>query len=124
MPSRTAALAVILSAGFSAFTLAQAPSCPDACGVPRPIARAVPLLTSPRAMAIFDEDGAGPTPPRLFVAGGLTLAGHTLVANIARWDGAAFSDVGGGLGPASDVGGVSFLAVHNNGTGPALYAVG
>jgi len=48
------------------------------------------------AFATFDDDGSGPNPPSLFVGGRFTLAGTTAVHNLARWDGSAWQDVGGG----------------------------
>jgi hypothetical protein len=48
------------------------------------------------ALAAFDEDGPGPNPPVLFAGGYFTTAGGVVVNNIARWDGANWSSVGGG----------------------------
>ncbi|MFN0131747.1 MAG: GC-type dockerin domain-anchored protein [Phycisphaerales bacterium] len=71
------------------------------------------------ASVVFD-DGHGPA---LFVAGILDIAGTTNVRNIAKWDGLAWSDVGGGIG--SDVNDrVWALAVFDDGMGRALYAAG
>lgn len=63
-------------------------------------------------MAEFD-DGSGTA---LYVAGGFSGIG---ISRIARWDGAAWSDVGGGMN-----GIVRALAVFDDGAGPALYAAG
>ena len=68
-----------------------------------------------RALAVFD-DGNG---EQLYVAGDIQLAGGTVVSNIARWNGTAWSDVGGGsLDPLVD------LQVYDDGSpgGSRLYA--
>jgi hypothetical protein len=70
------------------------------------------------AMRTFD-DGTGPA---LYVGGTFTSAGGVPAANIARWDGSAWSPVGGGLtGYAHEV---LTLEVFDDGTGSALYAGG
>jgi hypothetical protein len=68
-----------------------------------------------QALAVHD-DGTGPA---LYAAGYFTLAGTTNVHYIARWDGATWTDVGGGFSsnPAT-------LGVFDDGSGPALYAGG
>ncbi len=72
------------------------------------------------AMAVYDEDGGGAQPNRLFVAGDFFTAGGVSAAHIARWDGSAWSPVAGGL-----VGGlVLTLVTFNDGTGEKLYAGG
>jgi hypothetical protein len=74
------------------------------------------------ALVSFD-DGSGPA---IYVGGQFTMVGGVAAPGIARWDGAAWSGVGGGMAsvgsylPAS----VKALAVHDDGTGPALYAAG
>ncbi|MEQ8845886.1 MAG: GC-type dockerin domain-anchored protein [Phycisphaerales bacterium] len=68
-----------------------------------------------RAMAVFD-DGAGPA---LYVGGDFSAAGGAPASNIARWDGSAWSAVGGGTN-----GTVLTLTVFDDGSGPALYAGG
>ncbi len=75
------------------------------------------------ALASFDEDGAGPNPPRLFAGGYFDNAGGVTVNRIARWDGAGWSALNGGIGgvPSPFIYG---LAVHDDGAGPALYAGG
>lgn len=63
------------------------------------------------------NDGSGPS---LFVAGqGINNAGGVTVSRVARWDGTAWHDVGGGLN-----GTVWDLKVFDDGSGEALYAVG
>lgn len=49
------------------------------------------------ALAVFDEDGDGPLPPSLFVAGSFNLAGRAFSPGIGRWDGLEWTGVGGGL---------------------------
>jgi len=76
-------------------------------------------FASGNALAVYD-DGTGPA---LYVAGEFTLAGGRAVLNIAKWDGAEWSGVGGGLGPA--VGGQALcLEVFDDGTGEKLFAGG
>jgi hypothetical protein len=50
------------------------------------------------SMSGFDDDGPGPHAAALYVCGGFWIAGGTSVQGIARWDGASWSPVGGGLG--------------------------
>src|SRR5262245_55484242 len=73
-------------------------------------------------MAQFNEDGPGGNPPSLFVGGSVTTAGGLVVNGLARWNGTAWSTVGGGVtgGGAS----VRALAVGNDGSGPALFVGG
>jgi hypothetical protein len=74
------------------------------------------------SMKTFDEDGAGPGTPELIVSGFITKAGNMDVSNIARWDGGAWSDMGGGIENS-----VYALAARNQAGGglePALYAGG
>ncbi len=68
-----------------------------------------------RALCVFD-DGNGPA---LYVAGGFAFAGGAPANCIARWDGASWSPLGGGLD-----GEVYALAVYDDGSGPALHAAG
>jgi hypothetical protein len=65
-----------------------------------------------RALAVFDEDGSGPLPPVLIAAGTFSLPG--IADNIARWDGHAWTPVGGGL----DGGVSSMLVFDDDGAGP------
>jgi hypothetical protein len=74
------------------------------------------------ALAVFD-DGSGPA---LFAAGLFDTAGGQPANNIAKWDGASWSPLAGGLdvfGP-SFPNGVSALAVYDGGAGAELYAGG
>ncbi len=72
------------------------------------------------ALAIFD-DGTGPA---LYCAGSFTSLANPGFDNIARWNGSQWSTLGTGLGHQSNFGGVYTLAVHNDGTGDALYVGG
>ncbi len=72
--------------------------------------------TAVNALAVYD-DGSGPA---LYAGGELTSIGGKLAANLARWDGHAWSEVGHGVSAA-----VTGLAVYDDGTtGPALYLTG
>jgi hypothetical protein len=74
------------------------------------------------ALEVFD-DGTGPA---LFAGGDFTTIGGVGASCIARWDGQTWHDVGGGVAyPEYPVfGGVSILAIHDDGSGPALYVGG
>jgi hypothetical protein len=75
------------------------------------------------AFACFDEDGDGPQPPALFVAGEFANAGGVTVSNVARWNGASWSDVGGGTSGFVD----ALLVFDEDGDGPkrtSLFAAG
>ncbi|MBX3362444.1 MAG: hypothetical protein KF912_10010 [Phycisphaeraceae bacterium] len=78
---------------------------PGAVGVSGPV----------RAMAVYN-DGSGPA---LYVGGEFLSAGGVLADYIARWNGSAWSPVGGGTDAP-----VRALAVFDDGSGPALYAAG
>lgn len=74
-----------------------------------------------RSMIVFD-DGSGAA---LYVGGPFATAGGVTVNSIAKWDGAAFSALGSGVGgPTTTAAAVNGLAVHDDGSGPALYALG
>jgi len=68
------------------------------------------------ALETFD-DGRGPA---LYLGGGFFAVGDKLVRRVARWDGVTFEALGAGLSG----GGVTSLAVFDDGTGPALFAAG
>lgn len=77
-----------------------------------------------RAMAVFDDDGAGPRRSGLYVLGDFNAAGTVPAKGIARWDGQQWEGLGAGL-TASGTAATSFDAVvHDDGNGPALYAAG
>lgn len=71
------------------------------------------------ALVVFDDRSRGS--PALYACGSFTTAGGVPVNNIAKWDGVAWSALGGGLN-----GWVDSLTVFDDGTGggPALYAGG
>ncbi len=71
-----------------------------------------------RTLAVFD-DGTGPA---LYAGGDFSTAGGVPASDIAKWDGSAWSPLGSGM--AGGGGGVYNLHVHDDGTGPALYAGG
>ncbi|MFG0286471.1 MAG: GC-type dockerin domain-anchored protein, partial [Phycisphaerales bacterium JB039] len=72
------------------------------------------------AMAVWDEDGAGPKGERLYVGGACNiLPDLTPINNIASWDGARWRDVGGGVTGFGAGTGVSALAAFDeDGPGP------
>lgn len=67
-------------------------------------------------LELFD-DGSGVS---LYAAGGFSDAGGATARSIARWDGVSWS----ALSADVDFGYVSALTVHDDGTGPALFAGG
>jgi hypothetical protein len=69
-----------------------------------------------RALEVFDDGGG----PALYVGGNFTIAGDTSASRIAKWDGASWSHLGPGIADAT----VNCLAVHDDGSGPALFAGG
>jgi hypothetical protein len=72
---------------------------------------------------VFDEDGAGPNPPRLFVTGDFRHAGGKPIECIARWDGQSWSAVGEEFIP--NAGPATVFDSDGNGPGPeALYVAG
>ena len=74
-----------------------------------------------RALQVFD-DGSGPA---LYVGGNFTTTGAGPIAGVARWDGANWSQLGGGLegsGPSLSV--IDSMTVFDDGTGAALYVGG
>ncbi len=75
------------------------------------------------AMAVFD-DGQGPA---LYAGGQFLQIGGLTTPSIARWNGSGWSAVGGGITISAIntfPGVVNALTVHNDGSGPALYAGG
>ena len=66
--------------------------------------------------AVTWNDGTGEA---LYVGGSFTVAGCATAANIARWNGSAWSPLGSGLSNQ-----VWALTIFNDGSGPALYAAG
>jgi trimeric autotransporter adhesin len=74
-------------------------------------------------LAVFDEDGAGSNPPRLFAGGQFGSAGGTPASCLARWDGKNWSAVGGSI-PNFGGAWVRALHIHDDGGGAALYVGG
>jgi len=71
------------------------------------------------ALGVYD-DGTGPA---LYAGGRFASAGGVPANLIAKWDGAAWSALGSGLGFGIN-NAVLALGVYDDGTGPALYAGG
>lgn len=85
----------------------------------------VPVYPFVYALEVFD-DGTGPA---LYVAGRLKSVGGLPAANIARWDGQAWSALGDGVNHANptlldSAPDVFALKVFDDGNGPKLYAAG
>lgn len=72
------------------------------------------------ALEVFD-DGTGPA---LYLSGLFTAIGSLSVNHIARWDGQSWSALGQGLMPAFGGFPGRDLIVHDDGSGPALFASG
>ena len=70
--------------------------------------------------AEFDE-GSG---PRLFMGGTFRNLDGTTMRFLGRWDGNAWSPVGGGLTGGGIFGGVGAMEVFDDGSGEALYVAG
>jgi hypothetical protein len=70
------------------------------------------------ALAVFD-DGSGPA---LYAGGDFKNAGGIAVNGIARWDGSSWTALAGGVIQAEAS--VYALTVHDDGSGPALFAGG
>jgi hypothetical protein len=72
-------------------------------------------------LAVFD-DGSGPA---LYAGGVFTSINGVPANDVARWDGTSWSPLGAGLiGDTHNHGGVLGLVGHDDGRGPALFAVG
>lgn len=69
--------------------------------------------------ALTATDTVSPIGPALYVGGNFTTAGGAGAQRIAKWDGRAWSALGGGASPN-----VLSLAIFDDGAGPALYAGG
>jgi len=79
-----------------------------------------PIAGRVEAVASFD-DGSGAA---VYAAGEFLSAGGHWAADIARWDGEHWSDIGDGATPSVFDGEFRALAVFDDGSGPALYAGG
>jgi hypothetical protein len=76
-----------------------------------------PFVTS---MIVFD-DGSGEC---LYAAGRFDGIGGASAPLIARWDGTAWSRVGSGLFPTSQLFGLEAMTIFDDGSGPALFVAG
>jgi hypothetical protein len=74
------------------------------------------------AFAAFDEDGDGPLPLVLIAAGEFATAGGSPASSLARWDGASWSEVGGGL-QSNDTAVRHLAVVDDDGPGPRRRAL-
>ncbi len=83
-----------------------------------PLPNPLPQPAEVHALAVFDEDGTNPNPPRLFAGGTFTFAGGVPANHVARWDGTNWSAVG----TIGDI--VEALTVFDDATGAALFAGG
>jgi len=72
------------------------------------------------ALAVYD-DGSG---PELYAAGSFSRAGALFVNNIAKWDGEHWSPLGTNFFTNGVNGTARALAVHDDGSGPALFVAG
>ncbi|MBX3358674.1 MAG: hypothetical protein KF745_09620 [Phycisphaeraceae bacterium] len=72
------------------------------------------------SVAVFDEDGDGPNPPRLFVGGSFSTVSGVDIRGVARWDGTNWT----GLDTGVTGGSVYALSVIDDGAGPQLYVGG
>jgi hypothetical protein len=76
---------------------------------------------SVHALTVFDDGGGA----RLYAAGKFSSAGGVGALNIARWNGASWAALGGGVGDPNDLfAEVEALASFDDGSGPALFAAG
>lgn len=78
-----------------------------------------PFTADVTSLAVWD-DGTGPA---LYAGGFFATAGGIAANNIARWNGVTWSPLGSGV-TAGTTRGVVALAVHDDGSGEALYAAG
>lgn len=72
----------------------------------------------------FDDDGD--SQPSLYAAGSFTAAGGNAALHIARWNGTAWSPVGGGFTAPGGSSPIEAMAVHDDGSGsgPRLVVAG
>ena len=67
------------------------------------------------------NDGTGPA---VYASGYFTSAGNAAAVSVAKWDGLQWSELGSGLTRNGSAHRAPGLAVHDDGTGEALYATG
>lgn len=77
-----------------------------------------------RAMIRYEVASGAGVGDQLYVGGEFTTIDGVAVNGIARWDGASWQSVGGGVSGTGFQVGVHALAVFNDGSGSALYAAG
>jgi trimeric autotransporter adhesin len=112
---------LIVAPAFSSSALGQCQNWDTAIGSPGAQLGEPGYDTVVRTLEIFD-DGSGPA---LYAGGSFTMMGGTPAYNIARWNGTQWSPVGGGLTSfQSNHATVYDLQAFDDGSGPALYAVG
>ena len=120
--SKTSAVLTTLITFSSTCATARGQTCAEGqtcigkwAAVPGLIGSGPGLNGSVLASVVFNE-GSGDV---LYVGGSFSVAGDTMAANIAKWDGANWSALGTGMN-----GSVHALMVFDDGSGPALYAGG
>lgn len=79
-----------------------------------PVENGVGYPAEARAMAVHDDDGDGPNPPSLFVAGNYLPSVGGPGNNIAAWDGAQWRT----LGPGTSAGVWALASFDEDGEGP------
>ena len=77
-------------------------------------------MNGPVYALLVHDDGTG---PQLYAGGSFTPSPGQPGGGLARWNGVSWSAVGGSFGGATSPA-VCALAVHDDGTGPALFAGG
>ena len=102
------------TADAGVLTLVEQPGCIDREWLPT--FGSVPGLDGTVFALAIHDDGSGPT---LYAGGSFTIGDSTFLQYIARWNGTAWSGVGGGMN-----GTVRALVSSDFGTGPMLYAGG
>lgn len=76
-------------------------------------------VTGSTALAVYDDDGAGPSPARLFAVGAGLRIGNA-GALLARWNGSAWSSITQGVSPNSYGAWVNSVAVVRSAAGDRL----
>lgn len=74
---------------------------------------------SVNVLVVHDEDGHGPGLPALFAGGTFSAIGGATASRVARWNGAAWSALGGGVGSAVN----SMTVFDEDGAGPGAPAL-
>lgn len=94
-------------------------ACAQSCPTIEPMTMAFGLDGPAHFSSIFDEDGPGPAPARLFLSGAFTVAAGEAAPGLARWDGETLSAVEG-----TPEGPKGALRVYDDGAGEAIYVGG